>query len=269
MTEAAGDPASGIRTTHEGAVVVVQLDRPERRNAIDVDTCRALTQLVLDTGADRAVRAVVVTGVDRDFCTGADAVGSNEVIAETSPLDYRFKTSMFNDLFLALWETEVPVVSAVNGTVAGAGWLLALLADLVVAAEGARWTHVFVRRGMIPHAGDPYFLPRIIPLHRLNEIALLSDPVTSEVLHGWGVVNRVVPADDVLPTAMELAHRLAAGPTRSIGLTKRLYRRSLDSSVVTAFAEERAALALISTTADRREGLQSFIEGRPPEFTGE
>jgi 2-(1,2-epoxy-1,2-dihydrophenyl)acetyl-CoA isomerase len=212
---------------------------------------------------------MVITGAGRDFCTGADALGSNDAIAETSPLDYRWRTADYNELFLALWETELPVVSAVNGTVAGAGWLLALLADLVVAVEGARWTHVFVRRGMIPHAGDPYFLPRIIPLHRLNELALLGEPTTSEVLHDWGVVNRVVSSDDVLPTAMGFAQRLADGPTRSIGIAKRLYRRSLDSDVVTAFEEERAGLALISTTTDRIEGLQSFVEGRPPEFTGD
>jgi len=261
--------APGVQATMDRAVALVRLDRPERRNAIDLDTCRALTKIVRDAAADRAIRAMVITGAGRDFCTGADALGSNDAIAETSPLDYRWRTADYNELFLALWETELPVVSAVNGTVAGAGWLLALLADLVVAVEGARWTHVFVRRGMIPHAGDPYFLPRIIPLHRLNELALLGEPTTSEVLHDWGVVNRVVSSDDVLPTAMGFAQRLADGPTRSIGIAKRLYRRSLDSDVVTAFEEERAGLALISTTADRIEGLQSFVEGRPPEFTGE
>jgi 2-(1,2-epoxy-1,2-dihydrophenyl)acetyl-CoA isomerase len=121
---------------------------------------------------------------------------------------------------------------------------------------------------MIPHAGDPYFMPRLLPLHRLAELALLSDAMTSETLHEWGAVNRVVPADAVLETAMELAQRLARGPTRSLGMTKRLYRRSLDSDVVTAFEEERAALGLISTTSDRLEGIRSFVEGRPPEFTG-
>ena len=161
------------------------------------------------------------------------------------------------------------MVSAVTGTVAGAGWMLALLADLVVAAEGARWTHVFARRGMIPHAGDPYFLPRIIPFHRLNEIAMLSEPVTSETLATWGVVNRCVAADAVLPTAMGLAAQLAAGPTRSLGMTKRLYRRSLDSDMLTAFEEERTAQALISTTHDRREGVLSLVERRPAEFTGD
>jgi 2-(1,2-epoxy-1,2-dihydrophenyl)acetyl-CoA isomerase len=121
---------------------------------------------------------------------------------------------------------------------------------------------------MVPHAGDPYFLPRIIPFHRLNELALLSEPVTSEVLSDWGVVNRAVAGADVLPTAMDLARRLAEGPTRALGLTKRLYRRSLSVDMATSFEEERAATALISTTEDRLEGVRSFAEGRPPKFTG-
>jgi len=260
--------APGLVVEPDGAVLRVRLDRPERRNAIDLDTCRALTRTVRHAAADRAVRAMVITGTGRDFCTGAEAGASNEAIAEDGPLDYRWRTADYNDLFLTLWDTELPVVSAVNGTVAGAGFLLALLGDLVVAAEGARWTHVFTRRGMIPHAGDPYFMPRLLPLHRLAELALLSDAVTSETLREWGAVNRVVPADAVLDTAMALAQRLAQGPTRSLGMTKRLYRRSLDSDVVTAFEEERAALGLISTTSDRLEGIRSFVEGRPPEFTG-
>jgi len=263
------DTSNGLAIDQVGAVATVRLNRPDRRNAIDVDTCRELTTWLHGLADDRSIRAVVITGAERDFCTGADALGSNAVVESSMPLDYRWKTQDFNRLFEALWETETPVVSAVNGTVAGAGWLLALLADLVVAAEGARWSHVFVKRGMIPHAGDPYFLPRIIPFHRLNELALLGDPVTSETLGAWGVVNRVVPGDDVLATATELAGRLADGPTRSIGMAKRLYRRSLDSDLRTAREEEAAALALISTTKDRLEGVQSFIERRPAEFIGD
>jgi 2-(1,2-epoxy-1,2-dihydrophenyl)acetyl-CoA isomerase len=208
----------------------------------------------------------VVTGEGRDFCTGADVAPGDG--ADLGPLDYRYATEDFRRLFRALWEVERPVVSAVNGTVAGAGWMLALLADLVVADRDARWTHVFSRRGMVPHAGDPYFLPRLIGFHRLNEIAMLSDTLTSAVLHEWGIVNRAVAADEVLTTAMELAQRLAAGPTRTLGLTKRLYRRSLSSDMESAFEDERNATALISTTDDRREGVLSFVEGRPPAFEG-
>jgi 2-(1,2-epoxy-1,2-dihydrophenyl)acetyl-CoA isomerase len=258
----------GLRIEVDGRVALVRLERPGRRNAVDAETAAALTAFLDGATTDRGIRAIVVTGTGRDFCTGADVVGRGGA-PDMSPLDYRFATDTFRRLFQSLWEVEKPVVSAVNGTVAGAGWMLALLADLVVADRDARWTHVFSRRGMVPHAGDPYFLPRIIPFHRLNEIALLSEPVTSAQLYEWGIVNRAVAAEEVLTTAMELAGRLANGPTRSLGLTKRLYRRSLASDMATSLEEERAATALISTTADRREGVQSFVENRPPKFVGD
>jgi 2-(1,2-epoxy-1,2-dihydrophenyl)acetyl-CoA isomerase len=258
-----------LRIEVTGAVTIITLDCPERRNMIDLDTCVALREQFAAVDADKFVRAVVIAGSGRDFCTGADVTARSDSAAVTSPLDYRYLTVDYQRLFQQMWEMDTPVVSSVNGTVAGAGWMLALLADLVVAAAGARWTHVFARRGMIPHAGDPYFMPRVLPFHRLNEIALLSEPVTSETLAEWGVVNRCVAPDEVLATATALATQLASGPTRSLGMTKRLYRRSLDSDMLTAFEEERAAQALISTTHDRREGLLSFVERRPAEFTGD
>lgn len=255
-----------------GPVLWIRLNRPEARNGIDVAMRDELTAVLADADADPEVRAVVLTGQGRDFCTGADlAPAADPEIATRrppSPLNYRRAVEPWQRLFQTLWELETPVVSAVNGTTAGAGWMLALLADLVVAAEGARWTHAFARRGMVPHAGDPFFLPRVLPFHRLAEAALLSDTITSETLAEWGAVNRLVPAEQVEPTAAELAARLAAGPTRSLGLTKRLYRRSLVSDMATAFGEEATATALVSQTRDRIEGVQALIEGRRPDFTG-
>lgn len=255
-------------TRHDTGVVVFRLSRAERRNAIDSATSTALADLLVDANTDRTIRSIILAGVDGNFCTGADVV-SDPNAPKPSALDYRFATEHFRRLAQALWEVEKPVVSAVNGAVAGFGWTLALLGDLVVADAEARWTHVFSRRGMVPHAGDPYFLPRIIPFHRLNEIALLSDTLTSTDLAAWGLLNRCVPTDAVEPTALELAERLAAGPTRSLGITKRLYRRSLSSDMATSFEDERNATALISTTADRFEGVSSFVERRPPNFIGD
>ncbi len=263
------DPKPSLRTVRVGAVAQITLDRADRRNAIDLATCVALHDLLGEADRDRTVRAIVIAGTDRDFCTGADVTTSPDAVATLTTLDYRFAATDYQDLFQRLWEMETPIVSAVTGTVAGAGWMLALLADLVVAAQGARWTHVFTRRGMVPHAGDSYFMPRIIPFHRLNEIALLSEPITSETLHEWGLINRCVPAAEVIQTALALAERLADGPTRTLAMTKRLYRRSLDSDITTAFEAERNAQALISTTQDRREGVQSLIERRPAEFIGD
>ena len=246
---------------HDTGVVVVRLARAARRNAMDDATARALTGLLADANTSRAVRSILVTGTGVDFCTGADVVSDPDA-PKPSTLDYRYATEDYRRLSQAMWEVEKPVVTAVNGTVAGAGWLLALLGDIVVADRDARWTHVFTRRGMVPHAGDPYFLARIIPFHRLNEIALLSDTLTSADLDAWGLVNRCVAAEEVLPTALALAERLAAGPTRTLGLTKRLYRRSLSSDMATAFEDERNATALIFHDGRSSRGCR-VVRGAP------
>jgi 2-(1,2-epoxy-1,2-dihydrophenyl)acetyl-CoA isomerase len=256
-----------ITLERDGSVLWLRLNRPEARNGINNEMRDELEEALVAADRDPEVRAIVVTGDGPDFCVGAD-LSSSAGTEPQNPLDYRLPLRPYQDLFRTLWELETPVVSAVRGRVAGIGWLLALLADLVVASDAAKWTHVFTRRGMTPHAGDPFFLPRILPFHVLNEIMLLGDTVTSADLHRWGAVNRLVADEDVAKTAGELAARLAAGPTLSLGQARRLYRRSLVSDMTTAFAEELAAVAMLSGTADRAEGTASLMEGRRPKFTG-
>ena len=251
----------------EGGVLWLRLNRPHARNGIDAELRDELSAALTAADRDRDNRAIVITSAGADFCTGADLASTNGT-APQNPLDYRAPLLPYQDLFRQLWELETPVVSAVRGRVAGIGWLLALLADLVVASDAAKWSHVFTRRGMAPHAGDPFFLPRILPFHVLNEIALLGDTITSADLHRWGAVNRLVADEDVDKTAGELAGRLAAGPTLSMGQARRLYRRSLVSDMTTAFAEEAAAIAMLSATEDRAEGMAALMEGRRPTFTG-
>src|SRR5439155_24379890 len=179
--------------TREDGVLWIRLNRPENGNGIDPVMSSELRTAFQDADADPSVRALVVTGIGKDSCAGADLADSTGTSdGGTVPLlDYRRSMAPYQDLFRIYWELETPVVSAVNGTIAGAGWMLGLLADLVVAAEGARWVHVFARRGMVPHAGDPFFLPRILPFHKLNEAALTGDRFTSETLNEWGAVNRL------------------------------------------------------------------------------
>ena len=258
----------GIDISVADGVAVVTLDRPEQRNMIAGENALEYARFFRDATTDPAIRAIVLTSTGKDFCLGGGpSIGPYEPPRTT--IDYRFTSMPHIEMFRALWETEKPVVSAVNGTVAGVGWLLALMADLVVAARGTRWTHVFVRRVMIPHAGDSFYLPRIIPFHKLNEIALLGDTVTAETLDGWGLINRLVEPQDVMPTAMDLARRLAEQPTRSLGLAKRHYRRSLEADWNTMLREEMAGQALNTTTADRDEMTRAMAEGRKPRFTGE
>ncbi|MGE0386810.1 MAG: enoyl-CoA hydratase/isomerase family protein [Gammaproteobacteria bacterium] len=261
-------PREGLNIDIADGVAVLLNNRPDIRNAVDNDSAWEYAKFFRDATLNPAVRAIVVASTGKDFCTGGAASRVPKPPART-PMDYRFTSTPHIEMFRAMWETEKPIVSAVNGTVAGVGWLLALLADLVVAAKGSRWTHVFVKRGMIPHAGDSFYLPRIIPFHRLNEIALLGDPVTGDTLHEWGVVNRLVEREQVLPTAMDLATRLAKGPTLGLGLTKRHYRRSLEADYATMLREEMAGQALNSTTADRIEANRAAVEKREPKFIGE
>jgi len=256
----------------DGAVLWVRLNRPDARNGINMVMRDELQQTFFDVDDDPEIRAMVLTGQGRTFCTGGDLMpsggGQGAAVRQTTQMDYRRAVRPFQEVTKAYWEMTTPVISAVNGTTAGMGWMLALLADLVVAAEGARWTHVFSRRGMVPHAGDPFFLPRVLSFHRLNEAMLLSDTITSETLNEWGVINRLVPEDQVEATAGELAQRIAAGPTRSLGISKQMYRRSLTSNMETMFYEEADATALVTQTTDRYEGVKSLMENRPPEFTG-
>lgn len=258
----------GLQIAIADGVAVLTLNRPSQRNMIGEDNAEAYAKFFRAATTDPAVRAIVVTGSGKDFSTGGGPSANPPPLPRTT-IDYRYASVPHIEMFRAMWEVEKPVISAVNGTVAGVGWLLALLADLVVAAKGSRWTHVFVRRAMIPHAGDSFYLSRIIPFHRLNEIALLSDSITANTLHDWGLINRLVEPNEVLPTAMELATRLAKGPTRSLGLAKRHYRQALEADLNTMIREEMNGQALNSTTADRAEAAKAFAEGRPPNFTGD
>jgi 2-(1,2-epoxy-1,2-dihydrophenyl)acetyl-CoA isomerase len=160
------------------------------------------------------------------------------------------------------------VIGAVNGTAAGIGAHLALACDLVVAAEGARFIEVFVRRGLVPDGGGAWLLPRLIGLQKAKELMFFGDDLSAADAAGLGLVNRVVPADGLDAAVAEWAKRLAGGPTRSIGLTKRLLNRSLDSDRVTAFAEEAVAQELNMGTQDANEGVAAFVERRDPVYRG-
>lgn len=259
----------GLRIEIDDGVAILTLDMPSNRNAFGADVAGDYTRFLVDANTRQDVRSILIRSTgDRDFCLGG-APSKTPVAAPRNLFDYRAVSTAHIEMFKALWEVERPVVSAVQGTVAGVGWLLALLADMVVAARGSRWTHVFVKRGMIPHAGDSFYLPRIIPFHRLNEIALLGDTVTADTLSDWGIINRLVDKEEVADTAMDLALRLAEQPTRAVGLAKRHYRRSLEVDWNTMLREEMAGQAIYTTSADRNEILAAGREKRNPVLTGD
>jgi 2-(1,2-epoxy-1,2-dihydrophenyl)acetyl-CoA isomerase len=169
----------------------------------------------------------------------------------------------------SILDCEKPVIGAINGTAAGGGANIVLACDLVVMADHAQLTEVFVKRGIMPDAGGCYLLPRIVGPQRAKELMFLGDGLGAADCERWGIANRVVPGTELGAAVGELAGRLAGAPSKALTMTKWLINRSSESSRHSAFEEEAYAQELVvATTADKDEGLAAFAERRPPEFNG-
>jgi 2-(1,2-epoxy-1,2-dihydrophenyl)acetyl-CoA isomerase len=259
----------------DGGVLWLTLNRPEAANALTPDQRDELVDRLGGAAERVEVRAVVLTATGRHFCTGADLRGSRPSPARPEGAPERVMGDVARTLaggaqklIAAIADCDKPVIAAVNGTAAGIGAHIALACDLVLAAEEARFIEVFVRRGLVPDGGGAWLLPRLVGLSRAKELMFFGDDLSAAEAERLGLVNRVVPAGSLEQVAAEWAARLAAGPTRSIGLTKRLLNRSLESDRATAFREEALAQELNMTTHDANEGVAAFVERRDPVFRG-
>jgi 2-(1,2-epoxy-1,2-dihydrophenyl)acetyl-CoA isomerase len=257
-----------IRHTTDNAVSWITLDRPEAMNALTWDQRERVIELLTAASADPAVRAVVITATGRGFCAGADLRGGPPT-GERVPGDVARTIRLgAQRLIAAVLDCEKPVIAAVNGTAAGIGAHLAFACDLVLAAEPARFIEVFVRRGLVPDGGGAYLLPRLVGPRRAKELMFFGDALSAADAERIGLVNRVVPPEELEKTAREWSERLAAGPTRALALTKQLVNASLDTDRGSAFAAEAAAQEINMTTADATEGVSSFVERRSPRYEG-
>ncbi|MFD7910732.1 enoyl-CoA hydratase/isomerase family protein [Streptomyces sp. NPDC059752] len=253
----------------ESNVSWITLNRPEAMNAVTWDQRERVIALLGEASADPAVRAVVVTATGKGFCAGADlrggpASGGERVAGDVA----RMIRLGAQRLITAVLDCEKPVLAAVNGTAAGIGAHLALACDLVIAAEPARFIEVFVRRGLVPDGGGAYLLPRLVGPQKAKELMFFGDAVPAVEAERLGLVNRVVPAEELEATAREWAERLAQGPTRALAMTKQLVNASLDGDRAAALAAEATAQEINMTTADANEGVASFVERRTPKYLG-
>ncbi|MEU8957425.1 enoyl-CoA hydratase-related protein [Streptomyces sp. NPDC048518] len=267
-----------IRHTTDNGVSWITLNRPEAMNALTWDQRERVIALLAAASGDPAVRAVVITATGKGFCAGADlrgapatgvpatgaATGGERVPGDVA----RTIRQGAQRLISAVLDCEKPVIAAVNGTAAGIGAHLAFACDLVLAAEPARFIEVFVRRGLVPDGGGAYLLPRLIGPQRAKELMFFGDAVSAADAERLGLVNRVVPADELEKTARTWADRLATGPTRALALTKQLVNASLDTDRACAFAAEAAAQEINMTTKDANEGVTAFVERRTPRYHG-
>ncbi|MDH2393592.1 enoyl-CoA hydratase-related protein [Streptomyces sp. HNM0663] len=271
--ESAEPVESLILHSTDNGVSHITLNRPSALNALTWDQRERLIDLLDAASAAPDVRAVVIGAVGRGFCAGADLRGparpgerrGGQRIAGDVARTIRLGAQR---LVAAVLDCEKPVVAAVNGTAAGLGAHLALACDLVLAAESAAFMEVFVRRGLVPDGGGAYLLPRLVGPQRAKELMFFGDALPAAEAERLGLVNRVVPDAELAKTARAWAERLAAGPTRTLALTKQLVNASLDVDRGVAFAAEAAAQEINMTTQDASEGVRSFTERRMPLYRG-
>jgi enoyl-CoA hydratase/carnithine racemase len=250
-------------------VAVITFTRPDTLNSLTFEVYRELRDLFFELEREPSVRAVVITGEGRGFCSGGD---QHEIIAELFKRDMPALvefTRMTCDLIRHIRALRKPVIAALNGTAAGAGAVIALAADLRVASDKAKIAFLFTKVGLAgADMGAAYLLPRIVGLSRATELLYLGDVIDAATADKFGLFNRVVPVDQVLPEAMALAARLANGPTFALGMTKELLNAELNMDLFAALDNEARAQAVCMQTHDFREAYEAFSKKRPPNFEG-
>lgn len=246
----------------DGAVLTVTLSRPERKNALSPQMAEELIDLFGVVAFDTAVRVVVVTGAGDAFCSGADlaAVGTDD--------HGLVRMRSIHRVAQLLHELPQPTIARINGVAAGAGLNIALGCDLTVASTEARFSEIFARRGLSTDFGGAWLLPRLVGLHRAKELALLAEVLPASEAERLGLVNRVVPPDELDALVAEWAARLASGPPIALTQTKRMLNRSVESSWETMLDAESTAQTVNFSTEDTAEAMRAFFEKRDPTFEG-
>ena len=258
-------PSTTLALTVDGGVLSVTLNRPEVLNAINEQMTTDLAEALRFAERTAEIRAVVITGSGRSFCSGQDL---REPVDPGGASYGAALRRRYNPIVAKIRALEKPVLAAVNGVAAGAGCNLALAADLRIASDRASFIEVFSRIGLIPDSGGTFTLPRLVGMARAFEMACLAEPVNADDALRLGLVNRVVPHDELMPGAAAWARRLADGPTRAYGLTKRAFNYALSAPLDAVLEYEAHLQDIAGRTADHREGVAAFREKRAARFEG-
>jgi len=262
-----------LAVTRDGrGALVLRLDRPDKRNAIDEEMMLALVDAVAAAGTDESVRVIVIEGAGDHFCGGADIIARNtRADTDRKPSAGSIQRRLPNQahrLIPLLCSVQIPVVCKVRGWAAGIGFQIALAADITVATDDARFWEPFGERGFTPDSGATWLLPRRVGEVRARELLLLGRALSGVEAAEWGAIHRAVDAGALDATVDDIVGALATGPTVALGLTKWLLHAGATAELPAQLANEAFALELSSRTDDFREGMAAFREKRPPRFEG-
>lgn len=250
-------------------VATITLNRPDVLNAFNDLMIAETTAALKAAERDEAVRCLILTGVGRAFSSGQDLddVKTRRSDPAAPGIGEHLRRG-YNPLILKMRTLEKPILGAINGVAAGAGCSVALACDLRICSDKASFIEVFVNIGLIPDSGSTWFLPRLVGMARAFEMAATAQRVQANEALAMGLVNRVVPAAELMPAVRELALKLAQAPTRAIGLTKRALNRAWTTSLEEALEYEAFLQEIAGRTHDHDEGVTAFLEKRTPQFTG-
>lgn len=256
---------TGVLQNRDRAVGILTLDEPDSLNAMTPDLLGGLAKAIGEMTADPAIRALVLTGAGRGFCSGQNLKASEALGQDIVAGVMKF----YWPAFKAMRDCRVPIVVAVNGVAAGGGFSLAMAGDMIVAARSASFIQVFSRIGLVPDLGSTWLLPRLVGRQRALELMLFNEPLSAERAKEWGLVRDVVDDTSLMAEAVKLAQRLAQGPTRALVATRLLLEESEHATFADQFRREIEFQSQIRQSADALEGRAAFVEKRKASFTGE
>jgi 2-(1,2-epoxy-1,2-dihydrophenyl)acetyl-CoA isomerase len=254
-----------------GNVAILTLNRPDTLNAMNEAMMAELERCLIDIEADPEVRAVVLTGAGRGFSSGGDQKRERSAEGETKFFDGDLGGNVverLNRCVLRLQQLPKPVIGCINGVAVGAGCNLALATDLRIASDASRFGEVFSRIGLVPDGGGTYLLPRLVGTAKALELIMLGDIIDAQEALRIGLVNKVVPADQLAAETQQLAERLANGPTLAHGLAKTGVYQAMNMSLEDVLNMEARNQAVAARSQDRQEGAAAFREKRQPHFIG-
>jgi 2-(1,2-epoxy-1,2-dihydrophenyl)acetyl-CoA isomerase len=254
-----------IKLARDQSLATLTLNAPDKLNAVSRKMIAEIKQAWEEIGADTSVRAVLLTGSGRGFCAGADLSDPDRKndADSGSALD-----KFFNPVIRTMRALPKPIVAAVNGVAAGVGMSFAMAADITIAAKSASFLQAFARIGLLPDGGSTWFLPRLVGEQRARALAMLAPQISAEQAKQWGLIWDVVDDAALMPTATELARRLANGPTQSLARIKDAMNQAAKNDLSQQLDLERDFQRELGRTEDFREGVTAFLAKRKAEFKG-
>lgn len=249
------------------SVAVLQLNRPEAYNSLNIDTSIELLDLVLKCETDSSIKSVVITGSGKAFCAGGDVKSMGEALKQgNSPYFFKKLLVYLHSSVSSIVRMNKPVIAAVNGITAGAGMSLMFCCDMAVAAESAKFSMSYTNVGLTPDLSSTYFLPRVVGIRKALELTLLNNVLTAKEALDAGIINFVYEDEKFQESVFELAQRLANGPVNCYGMTKRLFNASFANTLDEQLAAEAEAISSASVNPEAIEGITAFNEKRKPVF---